>query len=433
VAGYYSNLYLGLKTLGVNVDCVFDKEHPFGYARPGDKPDVLLRFKRWTFSIRDKTPRRKIVKKLFFVIASICAAFLHFISLIRKYDVFIFGFGLTLLPHNVDLPILKIFQKKIICNLAHGSESRPSYCGRYLNSSNGQTFTAAELLFLAKSSKMRQRWLEKYADIIIGAPYSTSPFSGVNFINSFVFGVPYSGSISNNVNTSENSSHIAKNNIDEGPVRILHSPSKPVTKGSELIRIAIENLQSKGYAIEFIELRDRPNSEVLQEIQNCDFVVDQLYSDTPLAGFATEAAWFGKPAVVGGYGLESLRKFIPKNMLPPSQICLPDNVEFAIEELIVNIDHRLQLGAKAQNFVRSKWAAQEAAKKFFRLITDDIPEDWWLNPKDVVYLHGCGLSEEHAKNNVRKLVQAYGIESLQLSHRPDLEKAFMDFAGIKVP
>ena len=45
--------------------------------------------------------------------------------------------------------------------------------------------------------------------------------------------------------------------------------------------------------IKFIEITGRPNQEVLELISTCDFVIDQLYSDMAMVGFATEAAFFG--------------------------------------------------------------------------------------------------------------------------------------------
>jgi len=47
-----------------------------------------------------------------------------------------------------------------------------------------------------------------------------------------------------------------------------------------------------------------PNHAVLEELGKCDFVIDQAFADYGMAGFATEAAWFGKTAVVGGYQSE---------------------------------------------------------------------------------------------------------------------------------
>jgi hypothetical protein len=214
-------------------------------------------------------------------------------------------------------------------------------------------------------------------------------------------------------------------------IRILHSPSHSAAKGSPLILNAIKSLRDKGYSIEFVLLHGKPNEEVMVEIQCCDFVVDQVYSDFPLAGFATEAAWFGKPAVVGGYAFDYLKTLVPEGMWPPSKTCHPDQIEQAIESLIVNPEERLRLGAEVQMFVRDKWNAAEVARRYLRIIEGDIPGEWWLDPHSVTYLEGAGQPIERTKENIRQMVEQFGVESLQLSHRPDLEQAFLNFAGIK--
>ncbi len=175
---------------------------------------------------------------------------------------------------------------------------------------------------------------------------------------------------------------------------------------------AISNLKNKGYNIELVLIHGKPNRDVLEEIARCDFVVDQVYSDTPMAGFATEAAWFGKPAVVGGYGFAYLKRFVPEAMWPPSFTCHPDAIEQAIEHLITNPEAQVRLGKAAQQFVREKWSAEEVARRYLRLIEGDIPDEWWLDPREVVYLEGSGQSTERSKEIIRAIVRRF----VQLLH-----------------
>ena len=212
-------------------------------------------------------------------------------------------------------------------------------------------------------------------------------------------------------------------------VRILHSPSHPSAKGTLYIKKAILNLQKKGHEIEFILVNGVSNLEVIEEIKKCDFIVDQIFSDTPLSGFAAEAAFYAKPAVVGGYGFEYLKSFIIPEMFPPSKICHPDKIEVAIESLIVDKNNRYFLGNAAHNFVLTKWNSIEVAKRYIRIIEDDIPEKWWLDPKEVIYIEGMGQSLKITKENLKNIINAYGISALQLSHNPKLEEAFLKFSN----
>lgn len=264
---------------------------------------------------------------------------------------------------------------------------------------------------------------QRLTTYLIGAPYSTSFFAEKKFINSFALGIPYEYTSNNFITNKSKNDSIC---------RILHSPSHPAAKGSPKIIEAINNLKKRGYEIELTIIQDKSHSEVIYEIERCDFIVDQLYSDTPLAGFATEAAWFGKPAIVGGYGINSLKKHVPSGMWPPSKTCQPDDIELAIESLIINQDERRLLGKSASDFVRNKWSSINVALRYKNIIDGNIPEDWWLNPYDVIYLEGAGQTREITKKNINNIIAKKGKNALQLNHRPDLEIAFLEFAGINI-
>lgn len=64
-------------------------------------------------------------------------------------------------------------------------------------------------------------------------------------------------------------------------IRILHSPSSPVIKGTQVIRTVIRQLQSKGYQFEYIELIDVPNSKVIYELSKSHIVINELYARAP--------------------------------------------------------------------------------------------------------------------------------------------------------
>ena len=420
IAGYYGNLHYGFKKIGVDATYVTFREHPFGYKNESCEYWFTKLIKHLSRR-KIETPRTKIFQRLLIIVSKNVIRFIAFIFFLLRFDVFIFGFGLSLLPKNHDLMLIKMLGKKIIFVMGHGSELRPPYINGAYQNDDGSTQPDIELLKSNSSNKKKCiQKIEKFADFVLGAPFSSTHFAEHNFVNLFAFGIPYQSTRKYKVSDSFDS-----------VIRILHSPSLPAVKGSKKIRYVMKNLKKKGFMFEYIEIQGRSNYEVLDEIEKCDFIIDQIYSDTPLASFATEAAWFGKPAVVGGYGLEKLRKYVPADMYPPSHICHPDDLESAVEQLIMDVNYRRTLGVAAQTFVRDKWSAELVAEKYLKLIGGDIPENWWLDPKDVIYLQGCGQSEEQTKENIRRLVKAYGVKALQLSHRPHLEQAFLEFAGIK--
>ena len=426
IAGYYANLAAGLRDEGVECDLVLYASHPFGYGGESRYP-LLLRCARWFQKRREDERCSGLMRKLL-ALPRILFCSMYALTAMWRYDVFIFGFAESLLPGNLDVPILHWLGKIVISNIAHGSEARPPYLDGVFQSFGSARSEFSRMVKLTRRKRKRVMFFERYSRFVIGAPLSTSHFSQSNFLNWFSLGVPIHPM---QLADSGESIRVAQPEGPDRAIRILHSPSNPAAKGSPAIIAAVDRLKEKGHLIEFVLLHGRPNKVVLAEIRRCDFVVDQLYCDTPMAGFATEAAWFGKPAVVGGYGFDSLKRSVSEGMWPPSMTCHPIGIEQAIEDLIVNREKRLQLGVEAQRFVRSKWSAASVARRYLRLIDDDIPDEWWLDPSTVTFVEGMGQPVERTQENIRQMVARFGIESLQLTHRPDLERAFLEFAGVK--
>jgi len=425
IAGYYANLAKGFREIGIDCDYITYSSHPFDYGGETCDPIVL----RWMRLFKRGSIKFSNVffVRVFFTLLSEASQVAWLVLATFKYDYFIFGFGQSLLRNNWDLKILRFFGKTVITNLGHGSDARPPYIdGSYQSPDGSSQYSMIELCKISDIQFKKVKFLEENSDVILGAPFSTSQFMKGRYINFFSIGVPVAGGgqedrLEESASLDDGVNHV---------VRILHSPSHPAVKGTKQIKKAIQNLVDKGYKIELVLLHGRPHAEVIEEIRKCDFVVDQLYSDTPMAGFATEAAWFGKPAVVGGYAFDYLKTLVPSGSWPPSKLCFPVDIEEAIEDLIVDRVERVRLGREAQQFVREKWNVSEVAKRFLHLIDNDVPDEWWLNPVSITYIHGIGLPVERAKENIRQMIELCGVESLQLGHRPGLESAFVEFASM---
>jgi hypothetical protein len=167
---------------------------------------------------------------------------------------------------------------------------------------------------------------------------------------------------------------------------------------------------------------------VLQELSRCDFVIDQLYSDTPMAGFATEAAFHAKPSVVGSYAIETLRERVPEDDFPPTEICHPDDFEASVERLIRDPAYRSDLGRRAFEFVSQRWSRRSVAERFLQVIRGEAPREWFFDPRQIRYVHGYGSTEEATRERLRGLYDQYGGAVLQLADKPALEARLHEFA-----
>ncbi|HEX2060797.1 MAG TPA: glycosyltransferase, partial [Thermoanaerobaculia bacterium] len=184
----------------------------------------------------------------------------------------------------------------------------------------------------------------------------------------------------------------------------------------------------KRYDIEYVELVGRKHAEVLAEIQQCDFVVDQLNGEGPCGGLATEAAALGKPAVVGTHTDDIWRMFAPDE-LPPVMRCENDKVEEAIETLIVDRELRVDLGRRACEFVRRYWDAGEVARRFLRVASGDVPPEWMYDPRALRYVYGAGFTPRELRETLGRYLALGGVEALQLADKPQLASDLVAYAG----
>lgn len=414
VSGYYSSLKRGFDALGVSAEYVSLYKHPFLYGET-QKQGFIASLARYCVARRVGTPEERKLQRAFWLALALLTRLSLFIWAALKFDIFIFGGGSTFFRF-AEFPILRLLGKKIIY-VFHGTDSRPAYIDGFCPLHPGQP-ALASYLRVAKQRKSDIRKIERHAHVMISVP-SFSHFLTKPFVNFLIIGIP---------RKFEWVPASASGRPSGQAVRVLHSPSQLEGKGTVEIRKIVEAVKRKGYAIDFIELSGKPNAEVIAELQRCDFVIDQLYADTPMAGFAAEAALYGKPAVVGGYYSEKIHDDLREECIPPSLYCHPGSIQQAIEKLVVDKVFRLDLGRKAKEFVEKNWTEQKVASHFLQLIEGDIPSEWLCDPCKIRYVHGMGLPETTTKTIIRGIIEQYGKEALLLSDKSELEKRFVKFA-----
>ncbi|MEM4406520.1 MAG: glycosyltransferase [Candidatus Methanomethylicaceae archaeon] len=429
ISGYYTELAEGLKELGCEVLFVQNWFHPFQYSASGKKkPEdhlsqkLFLIFKNAYRKLLPDSIRkyiRNFVGKLYTTIHDI-TYFIFYLPSILRCDIFIFGYGSSFLPKQIDYYILKkIFKKKVIAFLGHGDDSRPRYMSGYIFNKDGSRISIDKILKICKEQRETVQRVEAWSDYILSYP-CTSQFFTRRLLNFFLLGIPYEIPKEND---PQNPAHTR-----QGVVKILHAPSHPYAKGTPIIRRVMKKLQEEGYPIVYLEVTNVPNAEVLKALREADFVVDQLYSDTPMARFALEAASFGKVSIVGGYAWELLKSLIPQHLFPPVYLIHPDELEKAVIHLVTDEELRKSLGEKAQKFVQEHWSRKKVAENFLKLIEDQIPEEWFFDPNEILYYNGCGIALEDLKDVLKNIIKNYGESYLFLEHKPTLKRKLIEFA-----
>ncbi len=418
LSGYYHHLKRGFDRLGIESVFVNLSGHPYDYGTDNN-PEFVNRVNRAAQSLGSRFFSNFAMRLLWLgLFQNIIGLFLFFWAL-GRFDVFIFGSNSTFF-YFLDLPVLKLFRKKIIY-VFHGSESRPVYLNGYVLKDT-RPITIYTGMALARIQKIIISIIDRFADYSITIP-PQAHFHRRPFVSWLCIGVPHDREAMGPVQKNdERDPSVGRS------VRILHAPSKPEPKGTPEIRRVIQSLKAKGYEIDYVEITGKPNSEVLEELQKCDFVIDEIYSDTPMAVFATEAAFSGNPAVVGSYYADDIKQDLSSEFIPPSAFCHPDRLEETIEDMVKNTERRTRIGAEAKRFVDTYWTAIKVAEHYLMLIEGTFPKEWLFDPNNIQYIHGCGLPEQKARAIIRKFLELGGPRSLCLSDKPDLEQRLIQFA-----
>jgi hypothetical protein len=409
ICGYYSQLERGLLKLGVHVTLV--NAFPSTPYFRATRPPLLGRVVESIALSRVAAARGSLRRKLLTVAQAFWMAWLFLWSLFtcRAY---VFGGGTSFFP-PYDLRILKLLGKRVVV-VIHGSGSRPPYVDG--GEPCGTPSEVAQCIVQTRDMKRRVRAIDDSVDVVVD-----------HVLGSFLHERPFVGFLNVGIPCDISRFEMAPRKAGGGCV-IVHAPTNPGPKGTARIEAAIESLRKKGHEITYVKVVGRTNAEVLAAIRECDFVVDELFSDHTMASFATEAAAFGKAAVVGLYGYDLLKKWTEPALLPPAMVCNHDEVEAAIEKLIVDEPFRRSLGESARRFVEEQWDCTRVAERMRSLVDGPIPKSWYVDPRAVVYLHGWGLTDAQARTRVAAIIDAGGVPALQLDHDPVLEAAFVQFA-----
>lgn len=423
ISGNYTSLAAGLRKLGYDVTLTFREKHPFSYGFAGSIPSKDAELKLIRDSVlNDSLPQifHVPLRALLFCVRLATRDVLRLSWAVRmfvEHDVFIFGFGTSLLELNLDLPILKLSRKTVISNIEHGSEALPPAGDGAWLENEGSFLSAQQLRKLTRTNKRRVRTHEKFATFVIGNPLSTSYFATERFVNGYFLGRPLETHNYLEFQKVSPSSSLKR-------LRILHAPSHAPCKGSKEIEELLAELRAEGHEFDYIRAENLPNRKVLGLISSSDFVIDQVYSDRYWPKVSAEAALLGKPTVIGGYGFNLLDSITAENMRPPVLAVHPDKLKSAVRQLLLSSSFREELGYKAREFANDNYSCEKVASRYALLFeSGKVPNQWWVQPQNVPYLGGCGQHLDRTMRNYKVLISELGATALGLDHKPE----FRDF------
>lgn len=286
-----------------------------------DRAHVELRFKDYG------VVRRAFLHVMFFLWAAL------------RYDVFHFYFGRSLLPLNLDMPLLKLLRRKVVMTYC-GSDIRQIAIEHARNPYAHLLRIGRDHPKYDRAKRISMRWHRLWCDRVL-APRNLYASAREVFPEQMVEKRLWVH------NTMDLSAYAPlEYRTGEVPV-IVHAPSEPGIKGTEYIEAAVERLRARGVRFEFRLLTNRPHAEVQRLLRDeADIVLDQLL----IGGFgslAVEGMYYGKPVVA--YILDSVRaEHFPDCPIVSATI---DDLTEQLGWLIEQPERRVQLGRQGRAFV----------------------------------------------------------------------------------
>lgn len=203
-----------------------------------------------------------------------------------RYDLFHFYYGRSLLPHNLDLPLLKMRGKRIVM----------TYCGsdirlREVEQRRHPYYDRVERAYAdgrSDASKRRMMWWQARWVDRFTAPRNLYAYAAEVIPEDRIVGDLW-------VNNTLDLDAIEPRIETSDPPTVLHAPTRPGLKGTEHVERVVEMLEEQGLDFEYRTVSDVPHEEFLDLLRDeVDIVVDQVL----MGGFGSltmEAMAHGKP------------------------------------------------------------------------------------------------------------------------------------------
>ncbi len=324
IAGQASILAQAQRELGSEADVLIFNQNKFNY-----NCDINL-------SLSGKTKATKCFLLMF-----------NFIRCFFKYDIFHFHFGSSLLPYNLDLPILKFFRRKMVMHY-WGSDIRQSDIA--INYVYFKTLDELQKIYPEKEDKnkiKRLKKIEKYVNLTIIGDYPLLPYS------------PKSIVVKQAIDLTK--FHFVGCENKNKKIKIIHAPTDREKKGTRHVLAAIERLKKEKYNIDFILIEKKTNNEVLEICKNADIIIDQLVLESH-GIFPIESMALGKPVLC-----RIDEKFIKYYPGLPILRTDPDNICENLKLLIENPDLRKDIGEKGRKYVEDIHDSKKIAGQLLEL------------------------------------------------------------------
>ena len=199
-----------------------------------------------------------------------------FLHCFRRYNVFHFYFGLSLLPHNLDLPFYHIFGKKVV--MEYLGTDVDFWLGLNGVDWRGRPVNRVELVKkIARQSKQVDKQL-------VCSPHY------YQFVDNSII-LPLAIDL--------NLYDYTPRDFDIKNLTFMHCPTNRKAKKTAEIEAAVKRLKDEGYVFTYKCIEHVSHQQLKEEYKSSDVVIDQL---NPWYGtVSVEAMALGRPVVANYY------------------------------------------------------------------------------------------------------------------------------------
>ncbi len=268
---------------------------------------------------------------------------------IRRYDVFHFNWGMSILDYwfwnlnYVEVPLLKRLGKRIVVTF-QGCDARLKTVSRemFATSACAQCDVAWCTPRLDEIRRRRIRKVFSFADkVFVLNPDLMHGLPGGEFL-------PYAS-----VDPRQWTPAVEPLRPSaRAPFLVLHMPTNASIKGTGFLVQACDTLRGRGVPVELLLVRETPHEKIPDLIRRADVVVDQLligwYGAT-----AVEAMALQKP-VLCYLREEDLKRFVPFHDEIPIVRTTKETLADDLARLWRNAEERRALGLAGRRFVETR-------------------------------------------------------------------------------
>lgn len=253
-----------------------------------------------------------------------------------KYDIFHFYFGHTLAPRQLDLPLYRIFGKKVLMEyLGSDIQGYEQSVRKYRWTNLSQKLEPAEGRANDRRIKRRSEHEKKHVNQrLVCAPIYSEFADDAKLLPLAI---------------DMNSISLCPMPSFDGTFRIMHAPTHRGYKGTDFILKAIDKLRIEGFSIDFDVVEGVTHEKLLERYRACHIFIDQIMAGW--YGTATiEAMAIGRPVVVSIR--ESYFQHIDYGKQIPAINADPDCITEVLRKLLKSgYDEVVKLGLKSRQFV----------------------------------------------------------------------------------